>query len=311
MKNWKTFREQLELLKSRGLRVENEKRALDYLERIGYYRLSGYAYPLRQKDTNNPAHYSDTFPPEVRFEHILQLYIFDKKLRLLTLDALERIEVALRVDVSYSLGAQDPLAHHDPKYFDPKFDHAGWFEQYEKLLERAAKANSAIVKHHQHKYGGALPIWAASEIWDFGALANLYRGMKPLVQEKIARKYGIKSGKHLGNYLHGFNFIRNIAAHHSRLWNRNMIGRPTLKGLADSEWKHLSEDKIFPSFCLMQLMLKKICPNSQWGNRFKKLLQEFPPIDSRIISLQDFGLTIDIENWSLWTDKKEPPALNS
>ena len=90
-----------------------------------------------------------------------------------------------------------------------------------------------------------------------------------------------------------------------------MIGRPTLKGLADSEWKHLSEDKIFPSFCLMQLMLKKICPNSQWGNRFKKLLQECPPIDSRIISLQDFGLTIDIENWSLWTDKKEPPALNS
>ena len=149
MKNWKTFREQLELLKSRGLRVENEKRALDYLERIGYYRLSGYAYPLRQKEANNPTRYSDTFPPDVSFEHILQLYIFDKKLRLLALDALERIEVALRVD---------------PKYFDPKFDHAGWFEQYEKLLERAAKANSAIVKHHQHKYGGALPIWAASEI---------------------------------------------------------------------------------------------------------------------------------------------------
>ena len=164
MKNWKTFREQLELLKSRGLRVENEKRALDYLERIGYYRLSGYAYPLRQKEANNPTRYSDTFPPEISFEHILQLYIFDKKLRLLALDALERIEVALRVDVSYNLGAQDPLAHHDPKYFDPKFDHAGWFEQYEKLLERAAKANSAIVKHHQHKYGGALPIWAASEI---------------------------------------------------------------------------------------------------------------------------------------------------
>ena len=78
-----------------------------------------------------------------------------------------------------------------------------------------------------------------------------------------------------------------------------MIVRPTFKGLTAPEWQLLSEDKIFPSFCLMQLMLKKICPNSQWGNRFKKLLQEFPPIDSRIISLQDFGLTIDIENWSL------------
>ncbi|WP_298219730.1 Abi family protein [Halothiobacillus sp.] len=105
-KPWLSFADQLQRLRDRGLVVENKAAALDYLERIGYYRLSGYRYPLRGMDkaasnTLEKPVRADTFEPGSRFEDVVRLYVFDKKLRLLALDALERIEMAIRVDVAH------------------------------------------------------------------------------------------------------------------------------------------------------------------------------------------------------------------
>lgn len=96
-KPWISFEDQLQLLKARGMQVDDDAAALDYLERIGYYRLSGYWYPMRQidkeeSDLQKAPVRSDRFLPESRFEDAVRLYVFDKKLRLLALDALERIE---------------------------------------------------------------------------------------------------------------------------------------------------------------------------------------------------------------------------
>ena len=93
LKEWITFEDQLELLKRRGLHVDDDAAALGYLRRIGYYRLSGYWYPLREIDhaastkAGRPLRL-DTFVPGSRFEDVVRLYVFDKKLRLLALDAL-------------------------------------------------------------------------------------------------------------------------------------------------------------------------------------------------------------------------------
>src|SRR5690625_4088976 len=119
LKPWKSMSDQLALLKGRGLLVDNESAALDYLARIGYYRLSGYWYPLREIDKHaslqlkRPVR-SDHFVSGSHFEDVVKLYVFDKKLRLMALDALERIEMALRVDVAHLLGERDPQAHQNP-----------------------------------------------------------------------------------------------------------------------------------------------------------------------------------------------------
>lgn len=115
-KPWKSFEDQLKLLKARGMQVDDNAAALDYLERIGYYRLSGYWYPMRQIDKEESEHQkapvrSDRFLPGSRFEDAVRLYVFDKKLRLLALDVLERIEMAVRADVAYVLGKRHPMAH--------------------------------------------------------------------------------------------------------------------------------------------------------------------------------------------------------
>tara|TARA_R110002072_G_scaffold622_8_gene4843 strand:- start:5923 stop:6207 length:285 start_codon:yes stop_codon:yes gene_type:complete len=90
IKPWQSMFDQLALLKARGLLIDNEPAALNYLSRIGYYRLSGYWYPLREIDAttslqqNRPVRF-DHFVLNSHFEDVVKLYIFDKKLRLLAL----------------------------------------------------------------------------------------------------------------------------------------------------------------------------------------------------------------------------------
>lgn len=104
---------QIEILKSRGLAITDQEKAIRWLRRIGYYRLTGYLYPFREAD--------GAFLEGTSIEHALSLYVFDKKLRLSVLDAIERIEVAVRVEIALLLGARDPLAHLNPRLLGGTF----------------------------------------------------------------------------------------------------------------------------------------------------------------------------------------------
>ena len=296
LKPWTNTEEQLELLHSRGLLIDNEKVASLYLKTIGYYRLSGYLYPFREMDNTGTGR-RDRFVKGSRFDDVRKLYIFDKKLRGLALDALERIEIALRVNIVDALGNSDSAAHKNPAFFQSSFPHTDWLNKYEILLERAKKTD--FVVHHLNKYQD-LPIWVASEVWDFGAMSKLYRGLLPLYQDGISKIYRIKFGSSFQTHLHGFNFIRNTSAHHSRLWNRAVIGRASLKGLQDPQWKSLDGSKPFVYFCLMKRMLDIICPNSTWGERFLALVDEFPQVNNGAVELSSFGWKDEVRQWSLW-----------
>ena len=119
LKPWLSFPDQLRQLQARGLQVDDSVAALDYLERVGYYRLSGYWYSLRNIDHASSTALGravrlDSFVADSRFEDVVRLYVFDKKLRLLALDALERIEMAVRVDIAHLLGKRHPGAHESP-----------------------------------------------------------------------------------------------------------------------------------------------------------------------------------------------------
>ncbi len=305
-KPWKSFKEQLSILKKRGLLVDNEPAALDYLGRIGYYRLSGYWYPFRQLKLTDDGHGEiqykrlDQFVEGSHFKDAVKLYVFDKKLRLLALDALERIELAIRVDIAHLLGKLDIYAHENPAMFHGNFSrkvnnqgktqHQLWLEKYQGQLCRARR--TPFVEHYTNKYG-RLPIWVAIEIWDFGMLSKLYAGMQFKHKEQIAAKYGAKNSKDFTGWLRGLNFIRNVSAHHSRLWNINVLERARVPQ-DDSYWQQLNNARPFLYFCLMQRLMRVICPNSRWSERFAVLLNEFPDAGSGTVTLSDFGLP---EGW--------------
>lgn len=113
LKRWLSFEDQLRQLEARGLTVDDSAATLDYLERLGYYRLSGYWYPLRKIDVaasraqGKPVR-QDVFIENSRFEHVVQLYVFDKKLRLLTMDALERCQWPLLLTLFWPIRLTHP-----------------------------------------------------------------------------------------------------------------------------------------------------------------------------------------------------------
>ena len=156
--------------------------AANCLRRIGYYRLSGYWYPLRQR---NGEVVLDVFREGASFKHAFDLYVFDKRLRMMMLDAIERIEVGLRVDIALLLGKSDPWAHRDVSHFGAffrrqdqntgKVKHVDWLNRVDELC---LNSREEFAKHFRTKYGDShFPIWIAIELWDFGALSHLINGL--------------------------------------------------------------------------------------------------------------------------------------
>jgi hypothetical protein len=97
--------DQLALIKGRGMIVSDDALAQAYLNKIGYYRLSGYWYPYRKSSqVGGKTVVEDNFRDTTKFAEIVDLYVFDKKLRLLMLDIIERVEIALRVQITLQLG---------------------------------------------------------------------------------------------------------------------------------------------------------------------------------------------------------------
>src|SRR5690606_39007037 len=90
-----SFEDQLTLLKNRGLIIEDKPKALCYLKEISYYRLSAYFIPYQNK--------KDRFNGDTTFRQIIDTYTFDRELRLLIFDCIERIEIAIRTQIIYCM----------------------------------------------------------------------------------------------------------------------------------------------------------------------------------------------------------------
>lgn len=316
---WKSFAEQLALLKSRGMVVTDEAAALSYLERIGYYRLTAYWYPFRvfqlEQDPVSKAIRSvrtDQFEADTQFVDAVELYLFDKKLRLLVMDALERIEIALRVDIAYLLGQRNTFAHLDAKELHRSF--AGktnkrtgmttfdtWKDKYNGLLQRSKED---FVKHYRAQHGPDLPLWVAVEVWDFGAISQLLAMMKVGDQQRIAAKYGVGNWEVFQSWVRSLSYLRNLAAHHSRLWNRNITVQPRLPKRGEVIWCDDfigKDDLIAKPFLLLAItrqLVKVVCPRTEWHVRLMQHLQKFPSLHSRRkLSIADMGAPAGWENW--------------
>jgi len=285
--------------------ISDDVKAAACLEKIGYYRLSGYWHLFRQTRIdfdhhNRPTVISlDKFKPGTEFQHAHDLYVFDKRLRLLFLDAIERVEIGLRVDVAFVLGAHSPWAHRDSQYLRHNFavqktppdriqtQHDKWLEKQDKL---AAGASDDFVKHFRSKYQDPYPIWIAIELWDFGLLSILYEGMQFKDQEVISKKYGIPRSNLTASWTRSINHVRNICAHHGRLWNRSLVDQPKLTKVGEiSLLDHIASDianpsnplsagRIYAVAAILQFLLRRINPSTSWAERLKNHVSAFPAV---------------------------------
>jgi abortive infection bacteriophage resistance protein len=313
-----TFQQQLELLKSRGLEISDDAATISCLSRIGYYRMSAYWYSLRKKSLNQDpitkkitVTREELFYPDTTFEQALALYVFDKRLRLLVLDAIERIEVGFRVEISHLLGRRDTFAHTNQSELHGNFTkkvkrsgktgHQEWLEKYQQILSRSKED---FFKHYQQKYGLPLPIWVSVELWDFGMLSTFYKGMTVADKTSIAVKFGVPDFQVLESWLRSLNFVRNVVAHHSRLWNKNLIDQPKLPKLgAIKAFDPIAglpdiNTRIYSVLCILLYLMRTCGPNSNWPIRLRDMVDAFPSLTH--LSVADMGFPADWRTHELW-----------
>ena len=216
-----TLQQQIGLLKKRGLTFNNESTAFERLASISYYRLKGYWWDMQDDFENHK------FAQGTVFEDIIERYEFDKKLRQVLFDAVESVEVALRSKMIYHLS----LKHGGLWYLNPSLfvDRKRHQSHLDELKKEFARSHEIFAKDHRTRYPDKdADAWKIFEVASFGTLSKFYKNLQHQLPEKliIANEFGLNRQSELSSWLEAISYIRNIIAHHSRLWNRNMVKRP-------------------------------------------------------------------------------------
>jgi abortive infection bacteriophage resistance protein len=321
-----SYEEQVERLVARGMEVPSRADAIQALSRIGYYRLSAYSHQFRipnrpSMEGHDQRH--SRFLPGVAFSHMMGLWEFDRKLRLLCIDGLERFEIALRTSLAYTVGKHGPFVHLDAELLDPGFTAQPPTTSRERLSKydewliglydrQASAANEAFVAWFAYKYNSKLPLWVAVEILEMGQLSYLYQGSPRGDRDKIAGTFGLRSSKQFKSWIASLNGIRNTSAHHSRLWNRTLINQASrpkrgevamldhLQDLSDGQRK-----KLYPTLAILTWLLTTSIPSGDWYGRLVRLLDEFPV--NPIVDLGNGGFPEDWRSLPLWNRSGPQP----
>ncbi len=212
----KTYREQLDLLKNRGLLVNNEPFALHCLEHHNYYRLSPYRFPFTLPGNR------DAFLPGTTFEQLWKLYVFDRKLRHLVIEACKSVEISLRARWAYQVGhTLGPLGYLDNQHFSSQLVHA---RTLVKLHEEMDRSREEFIQHHRATlFMPWPPAWVIVEIASFGNISNLLSQLRQsAIRQAVANPFCMDE-QTFCSLMHHLSVLRNSAAHHSRLWNRNFV----------------------------------------------------------------------------------------
>jgi abortive infection bacteriophage resistance protein len=274
-----TYEQQLDQLIARGLLVADKAAGIRTLRAIGYYRLSAYALPFQR--------IKDKFNDGVRLEDILDLYYFDHDLRFLTLDVLEIVEVSMRTAIAHHLGREyGPFGYTEAVNFAHGFHHSQWLAGVE---EEIGRSSETFVHHYRAKYSDSphFPIWIACEILSFGALSRLYSGLKFHDQKKIAQQFSIPAPV-LHSWLHCLTYVRNLCAHHARLWNRELAITPRFPE-NNAEWKtpyQVPNHRIFGILSILQYCLGKLGAGRDLRMGLNTLLHKYPAVDQRAMGIQ-------------------------
>lgn len=281
--------EQIALLKQRGMLFRNEASAPHFLENISYYRLKGYWWDMQDDYTLH------TLKPNTYFEDIFDRYNFDRHLRLILFDAIERIEIALRTKMIYHLAmSYGSLWYLNPAYFEDttiklldgteNTIHQNTLNELKKEFNRSQEI---FIKDHRKRYPNQnADAWKIFEVASMGTLSKFYKNLKHQMPEKakIATEMGLNLHSELSSWLEAITYTRNIIAHHSRLWSRSMVKKPTEQlNNPVGQWfvKPLLEVQTKKPFLIISSMVylcNHITPNHQIKSNILDLFKTNPTI---------------------------------
>ncbi|HIU17897.1 MAG TPA: Abi family protein [Candidatus Avidesulfovibrio excrementigallinarum] len=296
-KPFMTYSALISLLERRGMVIDDHDRARRKLQDVGYYRLSGFWYPCRKflNDTNGQRIVSDVggtvlrraddFLAGTTFNKVFALYLFDKSLRLLMLDALERVEICLRSLVAHEMGSHDPYAYTSTTFINPKWriPKAGktlsvWDAWSQKLTAQLADSREDCICWYRAEHHD-IPIWVSVQIWEFGTLSKYVSMLNGRYQNAVCKE--ICSGlrpKDLNNWLHALNLLRNRCAHHNRIWNQSSmpLSFPQSIDYFAQNAPLVDTTRLAGLIAVLWFLIRRMGPASTWLNRVETTLNSMP-----------------------------------
>jgi len=298
-KKHKTFEEQLGILKQRKLIISNDSFVLSKLKHINYYRLSAYFLPFQYpKNSEN----ENIFLPNTSFENILSSYYFDAELRKIIFEAVESIEIYFRTQIAYFHSLKyDAFGYLKLENF--RENKADKFQELQDdILKEKTRSKEFFIKHFKKKYNSVdLPIWSVVEIISFGSLSKFFMILKEEEQNQVIQNiHGINKVVFY-KWFHALSGVRNICAHHSRLWNRTLgVSFEVPRGLDSFENIKESRNKVFFALSVIEYLLTCIGEDEvDFKTKIKNLIKKYPKV-----KLESMGF---IENWEqnpIWSQNE-------
>lgn len=268
VKDFKTLEEQMKILKSRGLTIEDETIARRFLQRNNYYRVSGYSLTLRDHDQ---------FYKGTTFQNIIDIYCFDASLRHILLEYIEKIEVAVKSVYSYEFAKKySPLGYLDSRNFTDSEEHSRIIKKAEGQKEKRL-SHEAFLKHFEKNCNGEIPFWAYVDLFTIADISLIYKISHHEIRDSTAGVLGILPSSRaliLEKYMHGITIIRNLCAHGSRLYNRLFITKPNLNN-AEKNLLLLNEDGSMDNQHLFGyiLVMKRLLSIDDFASMKKQICQ--------------------------------------
>lgn len=286
--------ELVDRLSDRGLRISDPAKAERYLQHIGYYRLSPYTIPFQQA---GPDH---LFGEGTTFDDVLDLYIFDRALRLVVMDALERVEIAVRAALTDHMSTTYDNSHWytDVAHFHHRGRHAHLLQIIRSTCDDRLRGSPdsgedslvhrSALEHYLTTYASPElpPSWLMMETLTIGQLLGTYRNLAQRADRTaIAKSIGLTAPV-LESWLTTYVRVRNICAHHGRLWNVGLGVYPAIPTSKSISWLHNSDGlpersrkRLYPVLVSLQSVLNSVSPHSSWARRLHSQLSTRPAMN--------------------------------
>ncbi|WP_339753237.1 Abi family protein [Algoriphagus aquimarinus] len=282
------FLDQIQLLRDRGMDIPEIDKARLFLSNISYYRLSAYWYTfLKNPKTEH------LFVAKSTFDRVLNTYIFDRKLRLLIFDEIERIEISLRTKLIYEYSLEFGNNWYETKSLFKGKD-SYYYKLQELLISEMNKTSEVFIRHYRNKYTFPAnpPAWMALELASFGQLSMLFKNLKSNpARKRVAAHFGLDEVV-LESWLESLSYVRNACAHHMRLWNRKLPRTPIVPKKPVYDWievnpEQKNQNKLYLTLCIIGYLLERVSPNNSYSMKIKKLLNDFPEIPLHYMGFPD------------------------
>lgn len=277
-----TVADSVQRLQDKGLAVGDNAQAERFLRAVGYFRFRGYALPFMRQAPAGFTHGTRQFIPGSTFSDVQKLYEFDRALRALVMEQIDRIEVAIRTVILQELNsAFGPHWYLDftQQVFKDRNDQAKWFGDVAKEVERSKK--QLFIQHYQTKYTSPLlpPSWAIAECLSFGKWSTLY-GQLTSGKSAIAAVFGLTPPV-LESWLHSLNVLRNACAHHSRLWNRSLPFEPKSHPRFTAHFS--ARGRFYARAAVIRILTNSIDGNPYFADGLRYLLHAYPSINPAVM----------------------------